>query len=108
MIAQRKILLRLSPVYLRWPALRLFIFPYWQTIGFVAMRHRNVALRLTLAVGVLFAVVAIWALMDRQRIKSDASLLTEVRNETVVYRRPSPAEPNIDEGSSEHPYTEQL
>jgi hypothetical protein len=109
MIAQRKVLLRMPAVYLpRWPWVRLFILPCWQTIAFVAMRHRNVALRLTLAVGVLFAVVAIWVLMDRQLIKSDMSLVAEVRNETVVYRRPSPAEPNIDEGSSEHPYTEQL
>jgi len=104
MIAQRGIVLRLPAVYLpRWPAVRLFIVSYWQTIAFVAMRHRNVALGLTLAVGVLSGVIAIWAFMDHQEIKSDASLLTDAHNETAVYRRSSPAELNVDEESSEHP-----
>jgi hypothetical protein len=107
MIAQRKVLLRLPPVYLRWPAVRLFILPYWQTIASVGMRHRNIAFRLTLAVGMLSGTIAIWVFMDRQQIKSDTSLLTDVR-ETVVYRGPSPAEPNVGEESSKHPYTEQL
>jgi hypothetical protein len=109
MIAQRGIVLRLPAVYLpRWPAVRLFIVSYWQTIAFVAMRHRNVALGLALAVAVLSGVIAIWAFMDHQEIKSDASLLTDAHNETVVYRRSSPAGLNVDEESSEHPYTEQL
>src|SRR3954447_17018916 len=109
MIAQRKVLLRLPAVYLpRWPGARLFILPYWQTIGFVAMPHRNVALRLTLAVGVLLAAVAIWALMERQEIEADSSSLMDGRNETVVYRQEQSPGPVVAPEAVENAYTEQL
>jgi hypothetical protein len=109
MIAQRKVLLRLPAVYLpRWPGVRLFILPYWQTIGFVAMPHRNVALRLTLAVGVLLAAVAIWALMERQEIEADSSSLMDGRNETVVYRQEQSPGPVVAPEAVENAYTEQL
>src|SRR6188472_3621419 len=96
MIAQRAIVLRLPAVYLpRWPAVRLFIFSYWETIAFVAMRHRNVALRLTLAAAVFSGALAIWAFMERQEIEAHTRLLADVRNETVVYRQEPPSDPIV-------------
>jgi hypothetical protein len=41
-------------------------------------------------------------------MKTDTTSLAPVRNETVVYRQAPRPQPNADEESSEHPYTEQI
>jgi len=109
MIAQAGAVRRLPVIYLpRRPGARLAIFPCWQLITLVATRHRKLALPLTLAASALSGALVIWALIDRQQTKLDTSSLGAVRNETVVYRQASPPQPNVDQESSEHPYTEQI
>ena len=109
MIAQAGAVLRLPVLYLpRRPAARLALFSCWQSIALVAARHRNLAFRLTLAASTVGAALAFWALMDRQEAKPDPSSLAPVLNETVVYRQATPPQPDADQESLEHPYSEQV
>jgi hypothetical protein len=108
MIAPAGAVLRLPVLYLPpRPAARLAIFPSCYSIALVAMRHRNLALPLLVA-SALSGAVATWALIGRQEIKTNTSSLVAVRNETVVYRQPRRPRPNLEQESSEHPYTEQI
>ena len=108
-IAPKGAVLRLPVLYVApRPAARLAIFPSWHSIALVAMRHRNLAFPLVVA-SALSGAVATWALTGGGgKIETNTSSFVAVQNETVVYQQPRRPPPDLEQESSEHPYTEQI